>query len=145
MALGGSRLWGDVGHMQGRVSSKRTVHRLERKERTAPPSPIPVSVEGHVWTGLPLLLSWLFALPTFCCPDSGIPVPCPPAPGESRAVGGQRYTASISASPRKDASWQSRARPGPPPEFSRESPSPSSANRSKYQISSLYKLSHSNG
>src|SRR5664279_894295 len=145
MAVGGSRLGGDVGHMQGRVSLKHTVRRLEWKVRTAPPRRYLCLSKGTSGQACPLLISWLFALPTFCCPDSGITVPCPPVPGESRVEGGQRHTASISASPRKDASWQSRARPGPPPESSRESPSPSSANRSKYQISSLYKLNHSNG
>src|SRR5664279_630187 len=145
MAMGGSRLGGDVGHMQGRVSSNHTVHRLERKERTAPPRRCCCRSKGTSGQACPLLLSWLFALPTFCCPDSGISVPCPPAPGQGRVSGGQRDTASISASPRKDASWQSRARPGPPPESSPRESSTESANRSKYQISSLYKLNHSNG
>src|SRR5664279_694757 len=109
-----------------------------------------LSLEGHVWTGLPFAAKLAVCAAHFFCPDSGIPVPCPPAPGQGRVSGGQRDTASISASPRKDASWQSRARPGPPPESSpressTESHSPSSANRSKYQISSLYKPSHSNG
>ena len=64
-------MWGDVGHMQGRVSSKRTVHRLERKERTAPPSPIPVSVEGHVWTGLPFAAKLVVCAAHFLLPGFG--------------------------------------------------------------------------